>query len=339
MTTILTINPSRALDLNGFSLPSARATFTNSGTTRRRTVYADADCTIPHPSPLVADGAGVFPPIYDTGDGNAAVTVTDASGSVLAGFPIDPVPAVSTDQTGASGIGFDPTPEIPVKTVQAAIERVQENMAQPLLDYGLGVSGAGPLISNIDDAATPSGVYRFNETTVGTFPAGVTATAGGTVEVWRSTANAAIMTITQAGSRRQNLRAHSGEAWGGWSYIMQSSDTATDAVWAAGTSTVPAIPNPKAIKAAANSDDRAWSSVTANRSVGTVYQNSTGRTIQVAICSRNGISEVSANGTSGWVQVGMPTSDSRQAQSFDVPPSHRYRCRGATDIEFWSELR
>ena len=344
MTTILTINPSRALDLNGFSVPDARATFTNSGTTRRRTVYADAECSIPHPSPLVADGAGVFPPIYDTGDGNAAVTVTDASGAVLAGFPIDPVPAVSTDQTGASGISFDPTPEIPEKTVQAAIERVQENMAQPLLDYGLGVSGSGPLLSNIENTAIPSGVYRFNGTTTGTFPSGVTAAAGGTVQVWRSTANAALMTITQAGARRQHVRALSEGSWGGWAYIMQSADTATDAVWAAGSSAAPAIPSPKAIRAAINADSRVWTSVTGSRTTGTSYRNTTGRTIEVSISGDAGGSpataQVSENG-SAWVNVGRfgEAGQLEASATFSVPDRNYYRVIGNLNFNWWSELR
>lgn len=339
MATIVSFAPNRAVDLNGFAVPGALATFYNSGTNRLRTVYADPACEVPHPSPLAADGAGVFPAIYDTGGRDVKVAVTTADGVMLAGYPMDPARVSNTGATGASGIQFDPTEDIPETNVQDAIERVQDNLVQPLLDYGLGVTGNGPLLSNIESPAIAAGVYRFNGTTVGTFPSGVTAATGGTVRVWRSTANAALMILTPGNGRRQHVRALTGGAWGAWSYLMQSSDTATDAAWAAGSSTAPAIPTPKAIKAAKNADDRVWTSVTGSRAAGTIYQNTTGRTIQVAICSNNGISEVSETGAGGWVQVGMPTSDSRQAQNFDVPPGHRYRCRGASSFEFWSELR
>lgn len=344
MTTILTINPSRALDLNGFSLPGARATFTNSGTTRRRTVYADPDCTIPHPSPLVADGAGVFPPIYDTGDGSAAVTVTDAAGAVLAGFPIDPVPAVSTDQTGASGVGFNPTEEIPEKNVQAAIERLQRNMVQPLLDYGLGVVGNGPLLSNIDGTEIASGAYRYTGDTVGTFPAGLTAAAGGSVRVWRSTANAALMLLTQAGTRRQYERALSGAGWSDWSYVVQSTDTVTDAIWESGTSPNPYLPSPKAIRAAINADSRVWTSMSGSRDVGTSYRNTTGRTIEVSISGDAGgapaTAQVSENG-SAWVNVGRfgEAGQLEASATFSVPNRHYYRVTGTLNLNWWSELR
>lgn len=235
MATILSINVNRALDINGLSVPGAQATFYDSGTTSIRQVYTDPAGTIPHPTPVLANGAGVFPPIYDSGDGDAKVAITDAGGSMLAGYPIDPVPRVTTDVTGAAAVSFEPTAEIPDTNVQAAIERVQANAVEPLADFGLGVTGNSTLLANIDATNTGSGAYRYDGTTAGTFPAGVVRADGGTVRVWRENASAAVMVLTPRNSPNQFIRPLSG-SWGAWQRVISSADTASNAVWAAGNS-------------------------------------------------------------------------------------------------------
>ncbi|MCV2448894.1 hypothetical protein [Paracoccus sp. DMF] len=342
MATIVSFSPNRALDLNGFSVPGARARFYDSGTSRLRTVYADAACETPHPSPLVADGAGVFPPVYDTGDGDVKVSVTTGDGVMLAGYPMDPARVISTDSAGASGIQFNPTEDIPETNVQDAIERVQANLIDPLLDYGLGVTGFAPLLTNIDAVNTPSGVYRFGADTVGTFPSGIAADNTGLVRLWRIAPFAALMILSTAGTRRQHSRVMAGSVWGGWSYVMQSTDTVSDAIWSAGDSSAPAVPSPAAIRAAIRADDRAWQNVTGSRTAGTVYQNTTGRTIEVmvhATAEPNQPIEVSANGTTEWVRIGYFVGNSSQGQGGAVPPGWRYRVGAGTSIAYWSELR
>lgn len=338
MATIVSFAPNRAVDLSGFSVPGARVTFYDSGTSRPRVVYADPACEVPHPSPLSADGAGVFPPVYDAGGGDVKAAVTTADGVMLAGYPMDPVRIIDTASVGAAGIQFDPTEAIPETNVQAALERVQANTLQPLLDYGLGVTGNAPLLGDLDAAGIASGFYRYNGNTAGAFPAGVDKANTGAVLLWRNASASSFMLLAPASSTAIHVRRQAGD-WGGWTRMMLGSDTASNAVWQAGTSTAPTTATPAAIRAAKNADDRVWTNVTASRAVGTIYQNTTGRTIQVAVCANNGISEVSVDGATGWVRVGFPVSDSRQFQSFDVPPGHRYRCRNASAIEYWSELR
>ncbi len=249
MATILLYNQNRALDLNGFSIPGALATFRDSGTNRTRTVYANPECTVPHPSPLAADGAGVFPPVYDAGNGDAAVSVTDADGVMLAGYPLDPAPSVSTDQEGASGISFDPTPQIPVKNVQKAIERVQANILAPLADYGLGVTGNTALLADIDAPGIASGFYRYDDTTLGTLPEGVTRADGGLVLVFRRTSFNALMLLVPGGSDRIYRRRLS-STWQAWSWLLDTEGVVADSVWQAGTSTVPAPITPAAARVA-----------------------------------------------------------------------------------------
>ena len=346
MATIIAFNPNRAVDLNSFAVPGALATFYDSGTTSERTVYSDPECTLPHPSPLPADGAGVFPPVYDTGDGDVRVEVTTPDGVMLAGYPMDPARIISTDSVGASGIAFEPTEEIPVTNVQAAIETVQANMIEPLADFGLGVTGNATLLSNLDAVGTASGAYRYDGTTAGTFPSGVTASNGGLVRIWRATDSVALMILTPEGSTRQHIRNLSGTSWSAWGYVMASTDTATDAVWAAGTSTAPAVPTPKAIRAATGAlgVGQTWQNVTSSRNHGTVYTNSTGRPIMVAIAgdaqSVPANLQVSPNGTS-WVSVGRfgEAGQLETSVSTIVPAGWRYRVNGDVAFNFWSELR
>ena len=342
MATIVSFSPNRAEDLNGFSVPGALATFYDSGTSRLRTVYADPECETPHPSPLAADGAGVFPAIYDAGGGDVKVVVTTGDGVMLAGYPMDPVRVISTSSAGASGIQFSPTEDIPETDVQSAIERVQENLIQPLLDYGLGVTGAAPLLTNLDAVNSPSGAYRFDANSVGTFPAGVTAGNTGTIRLWRAFPNAAIMILTASASRRQHVRELTGGTWSAWSYVMQSTDTVSDAIWSAGESSTPAVPSPSAIRAAIRADDRAWQNVTGSRTAGTVYQNTAGRTIEVmvhATAEPNQPIEASADGTTGWVRIGYFVGNSSQGQGGPIPPGWRYRVGAGASIAYWSELR
>ena len=340
MATILLYNQNRALDINGFTVPGAQATFTDSGTNRARTVYANPECTIPHPTPLLADGAGVFPPVYDAGNGDAAVSVTDADGAMLAGYPLGPVPTVSTDQEGASGISFEPTPEIPVKTVQKAIERVQENIVAPLADFGLGVTGNSALIANIDATGTASGFYRYDGSTVGTFPDGVLAKNEGVVLIFRRTSSDAVMMLVPSNTGRFHVR-QLDEEWQVWAWLMSNKDTLADLVWIAGTSIVPAPITPEALAKLIARDTRTWQNVTASRDSNDTYRNTTGYTIQVILSIG-----VNASGTvlCGPNSSSMPTLyttgdwDSWPI-TFDVPAGYYYRLTSSSNPNRWMELR
>lgn len=352
MATIILPTPARVYDLSGFSLPGAHLRAYSSGTTTPRTVYSDPECRFPHPVPLIADGAGVFPPIYDNDDRDLRITVTDENGVVLPGYPIDPVAKVTTDLTGASLVQFNPTEDIPETNVQAAIERVQQNIVEPLLDYGLGVTGNAPLLSNIDATNIPSGFYRFDATTSGSFPGGVSAETGGMVYFLRGTSSNGMMLLNPGNLRRIFRRRLQASNYLAWGYLMDSNDTADDAVWEAGTSETPQIITPKALRvggaAAARTvaigDGQTWQDVRANRTLNTWYQNTTGKTIAVSLM-------VEATGSFGcFVRSGSEGNGVRVTQGsaewmnhyFLVPPGHSYRVAisgGGQGIQYWSELR
>jgi hypothetical protein len=197
-------------------VPGALAYFYLSGTTTPQEVYTTAAGDVAHPIPLEADAEGVFPPIFSAVA--LKCTVTDASGNVLPGYPVDPVAIIPTG-SGASSITFDPTGDIPETNVQSAIERVQLNLVEPLLAGGIGVTGNSDTLANIDATNTPSGAYRFTTGATGTFPAGVTAAAGGTIRLWRETAAEAVMELVARGAVTKWVRTLASGAWGAWGRV------------------------------------------------------------------------------------------------------------------------
>ncbi|MDT1061201.1 hypothetical protein RM190_04970 [Paracoccus sp. CPCC 101403] len=338
MATILQFDAVRAVDINSFAVPGALVTFYNSGTTAVRTVYADPDCTIPHPSPLEADGAGVFPPVYDVGGGDVKVAVTTPAGVMLAGYPMDPIAVVSTTAAGASGIAFNPTEEIPETNVQDAIERVQANLVEPLAEFGLGVTGNATLLGNLDATGTASGFYRFDGTTLGAFPAGVTAANGGIVMLYRRTSTSALMFLQQSNSSRVYVR-RLATTWQPWSWLVSSADTVANSVWETGSSTTPAAATPAGVMAAVDAKaigvGQTWQ-VPSPRVPGNTYRNTTGRPIMVSAQWGGGDEnqfQISTN-ASTWLTISRSDSTTQVI----IPHNHYYRLTAGTII-FWAELR
>lgn len=214
MSDIISFQPVRALDGNGNPVPGAQARFFRTGTTTPATVYQDVAETTPHPVPVVADANGVFPAIYRGGQA-LRVVVTTPVGVALPGFPLDPVITVPAQGGAAGGISFDPTAEIPVTNVQAAIERVQLNLVAPLLAGGIGVTGNAPVLINIDALDTASGFYRWTDSSTGTFPAGW---SGETGIIWllRENVNNAIQFIARRDIDAQYVRRMEAGVWLGW---------------------------------------------------------------------------------------------------------------------------
>ena len=134
MSDLISFNPVRALDANGNPVAGARAFFYTSGTTTPVTVFSDAAEQTPHPSPLLADAEGVFPPVFRSGQ-PIKVDVQTPGGESLNGFPLDPVLTVPASGAAASQVSFEPTEEIPGTNVQDAIDRVQENLVDKVSEH------------------------------------------------------------------------------------------------------------------------------------------------------------------------------------------------------------
>ena len=124
----------------------------------------------------------------------------------------------------------------------------------------------------------------------------------------------------------------------------------TTATWEAGTGTTESLVSPAKVAAAVAAlapggvgVGQTWQNVAASRSIGTSYQNTTGKPIMVNIAygtSATGFIQVSTDNSS-WVTVSNTfTSGNHPAQSMIVPDNHYYRLSGSgVNIQSWAELR
>lgn len=178
MANVISTNVNRATDANGNPVAGAKAYFYLSGTNTPVTVYSDAAATTPHPTPVVADGNGVFPPIFGVSAVSLKVNVTTASGAAVPGYPRDPVVIFADTTVGASAISFTPITGNAATNVQAAIANIQPTIngitpfAKTLLDdttagamlTTLGVSAYAKTILDDADAAAVLTTLGFSGT-------------------------------------------------------------------------------------------------------------------------------------------------------------------------------
>ena len=345
MAELVLFTPNRVFDINGDPVSGALAYFYAAGTTDPLEVYQDASMSIPHASPVQANGMGVFPLVYANAE--ASVTVTDAAGVVLSGYPMELAASVPAGDSAASGVSFAPTAEIPETDVQAALERVQANIVEPLADFGLGVTGDATLIANIDATDTASGAYRFSNTTTGTFPTGYTVTSG-VVHIWRQSSTIAWQWLYTGGLTYLRRLNTTWEAWREVITVPQGSARGDmiyrgTSVWArlakgSADQILRMGANDPTWGADAPGDGQQWQTV--SRTDGTTYTNSTGRSIMVAITITLSSTVQASHNGSTWVTIGDAAGsegDRRNTVSFIVPPGHRYRCIGSFSL--WRELR
>lgn len=130
MADQITISPDRAVDANGNPVSGALAYFYEYGTTAPIMVYSNQELTFPHPNPLQANAAGVFPPVYYGTPGAVKVVVTTPGGVVLPGYPMQSATRHTVDAGRADAISFDPFDDIAAVTVQDAIIAVNTKAQQ-----------------------------------------------------------------------------------------------------------------------------------------------------------------------------------------------------------------
>lgn len=112
-------SPVRAFDENGLPVPGALAYFYVPGTTAPLAVFADEAETILHPSPLVANSAGVFPAIWCSQ--LVKCNVTTPAGVSLPGYPMQIAMRSFGGTSGAENVTFAPDADIIATNVQDAI--------------------------------------------------------------------------------------------------------------------------------------------------------------------------------------------------------------------------
>lgn len=122
----------QTLDANANAVAGARLYFYETGTSTPKPVYADADLSVALPSPVVADSAGRFSPIYLDPSSLYRVVVADAAGAPIR--DVDPIGDTDAANFGAalsslediksSAMIVTPVPGDNGVTVQGAIDAV-----------------------------------------------------------------------------------------------------------------------------------------------------------------------------------------------------------------------
>ena len=90
-----------------------------------------------------------------------------------------------------------------------------------------------------------------------------------------------------------------------------------------------------------------WRDMTPERALSTIYQNTSGRPIQVSVTARNtagggSISFLASDDNSTWVTAGYSTVNGTMNFNHIIPAGHYYRVLpsgGSPSIEYWAELR
>ena len=139
------------LDTTGNVMSGAKANFFITGTTTRQDTFTTEALTVAHANPVVADGNGVFAPIYLDDTKNYKLNLTDSLDVGLAGYPVDNLASNSTLVTdlastanakGASLIGLeDAAANFTATDVEAAIAEIIADLASTA--NALGASTVG----------------------------------------------------------------------------------------------------------------------------------------------------------------------------------------------------
>lgn len=219
MADLLDFAGVRAFTSNAGAGAGYIARFYQSGTTTPVTVYTSSDLGTAHGTSVTADASGVFPAVW-AASGSVKCTIETPAGAVVQ--TIDPVFSYSSDTTGASGVSFEPTVDLPYTNVQDAIEGAAASAASGFATYGIGITGNATLLANIDATDIGAGVYRFDGTTTGTLPTGVAAADTGLVEHWRQSASTAMQFLFHATTDRVFHRRMASTAWGTWREVITS---------------------------------------------------------------------------------------------------------------------
>jgi len=175
------------------------------------------------------------------------------------------------------------------------------------------------------------------------------------------------------GSKTLKMRTEADDQWISIGYLDQSSDAfrifddtlvvssggsqtgligdQTTVTWQTGIGDTESLVSPAKVKAAivANAPEpigvgQTWQNMAGSRSVGTSYQNTTGRPIMVSICT-NAVNRANfqvSTDNSTWVTVGSLAGygnigDEKSSQII-VPDNHYYRATGGS-LSIWAELR
>lgn len=194
---------------------------------------------------LYASASGVLSRLSDVATGNALISggvgVAPSYGKIGLSTHVSGTLPLANGGTGATSaaaavtsLGGTVTGSAVFTAVTAAAARTAlgtviqtsatDTTAGSLLSvgaFGVGVTGTAPVLAAIDATTTASGTYSYTTGATGTFPANVTAAAGGVINVYRESSTKGYMTLQPAGSIAVYLRNLS-TTWGSWQSASSS---------------------------------------------------------------------------------------------------------------------
>lgn len=146
------------VDANGDVLPGAKLQTFFSTTTTPITTYTDADLTIPHPNPVVADAKGEFPAIFLSIAEHRMVLLDQNDVQVNVYDPVNRIEQITTTQGNT------------VEVLTASQGQTVFNLSNP---YIPGINGIGVYIQGVLQHSPDN--YTETTTTSITFTAGLDA--------------------------------------------------------------------------------------------------------------------------------------------------------------------
>jgi hypothetical protein len=226
--------------------------------------------------------------------------------------------------------------------------------------FGLGAIGSVPLLAALDATTIPDGDARYDATTTGTYPAGVTAANLGTVSMFRATATSGFMVLQPANSNLMYVR-RLATTWQAWQQCLTVPDAgvaegdllyrnatgwvrlAKGAAYQVLTQNAGLTAPEWATPVGGFGESQTWQNVLGSRVNGTSYQNLTAQPIEVAISGSGGsgtqvMAQASANGST-WIDIAWRSDASNNIATFTVPVNWYYRTQNLSSLSSWAELR
>ncbi len=158
----------QTLDANANAISGARLFFYVTGTTTIAPVYADGDLSVPLASPVVADAAGRFVPIYLDPAIIYRVVVADAEGGVIRDVdPITSADSIAADLADGGGLGLVGFRQEGAGAIdRTALDKARESLS--VLDFGAKGDGTSDDTDAINAALAiggriifPRGTYKI----------------------------------------------------------------------------------------------------------------------------------------------------------------------------------
>lgn len=115
--------------VNGQYIPNAKVTFYRSGTNTLAQIFEGQEDNAPQlPNPLTADSNGRIPLVFFKDSYQVRATIRNPSGVLI--FDVDPCPRSSSVAAAAGGLTFAPTENNDATTVQGAIDKNSDALAE-----------------------------------------------------------------------------------------------------------------------------------------------------------------------------------------------------------------